>query len=104
MSLINEAFEHCYLNRPETNSKFINLINSDDGDYSRYLFFYLSNLIKNHDFEKAVQISKTINVLDSNLLIQQTKNWLDNENFKKFKQFFSCENEQDIIDHIKKKN
>ena len=97
LSLINEAFEHCYLNRPETNSKFINLINSDDGDYSRYLFFYLSNLIKNHDFEKAVQISKTINVLDSNLLIQQTKNWLDNENFKKFKQFFSCENEQDII-------
>ena len=41
LSLINDAFQYCYLNQPETNSKFINLINSDEGDYTRYLFFIL---------------------------------------------------------------
>ena len=43
ISLINDAFKHCYLNEPETSSKFISLINSDDGDYTRYLFFYFNN-------------------------------------------------------------
>ena len=27
----------------------------------------------------------------------QSKNWIDNSNFKKFKKFFSCENEADIL-------
>ena len=97
LSLINEAFQYCYLNKKETDSKFINLINSEEGDYTRYLFFYLNNLIKNKDFQNAIQISKSINVLDSNLLIQQSKQWIDNSNFNKFNEFFSCENEADIL-------
>jgi len=97
LSLINEAFKYCYLNQPETNSKFINLINSDEGDYTRYLFFYLNNLIKKKDFETAIQISKSINDLDSNLLIQQAKHWIYNSNFNKFDTFFSCQNEADIL-------
>ena len=97
LSLINEAFEYCYLNKKDTNSKFNKLIKSKDGDYSRYLFFYLSNLIENNEYSKAVQISNSINILDSNLLILQSKNWIDNSNFEKFKNFFSCENETDII-------
>ena len=97
LSLINDSFKYCYLNHPEADLKFINLINSEDGDYSRYLFFYLHNLINNQDFESAIQISKTINVLDSNLLIQQTKQWINNSNFEKFNKFFSCKNESDIL-------
>ena len=97
LTLINEAFKYCYLNQPDANLKFINLINSEDGDYSRYLFFYLQNLIKNQDFEGATRISKSINILDSNLLIQQAKNWINNSDFQKFNKFFSCENESDII-------
>jgi len=97
LSSINEAFQYCYLNKPETSSKFINLINSDQGDYTRYLFFYFKNLIRNKDFESAHQISKTINVLDDNLLILQSKQWLDKSRYDKFNQFFSCENEADII-------
>ena len=93
LSLINEAFKYCYLNQPDADLKFINLINSEDGDYSRYLFFYLQNLIKNQDFESAIRISKSINILDSNLLIQQAKNWINNSDFQKFNKFFSCENE-----------
>ena len=97
LSSINEAFQYCYLNQPETNSKFINLINSSDGDYTRYLFFYLGNLIKEKDFKNVLKTSTAINVLDSNLLTQQAKQWVDNSNFNKFEDFFSCENEADIL-------
>jgi len=97
LSLINKAFQYCYLNQSEANSAFVNLINSDEGDYTRYLFFYLNNLIRNKDFESAKQISNTINVLESNLLIQQSKKWLDESNYNKFSQIFSCKNEQDIL-------
>ena len=97
LSLINEVFEYCYLNSPETNSKFENLINSNSGNYKRYLFFYLNNLIKRNDFEKAILISKDINILESNLLIQQSKQWIDNSVFAKFDNFFSCQNESHIV-------
>ena len=97
LSLINDAFKHCYLNKPETSSKFISLINSDDGDYTRYLFFYFYNLIENKNFEGAKKISKTLNVLDRNLLISQSKQWLDKSNYDKFSQIFSCKNEADIL-------
>ena len=97
LSSINEAFQYCYLNQPESNLKFINLINSDEGDYTRYLFFYLNNLIKEKDFKSALRTSREIKALDSNLLIQQAKQWIDNSNFNKFDHFFSCENEADIL-------
>ncbi len=97
LSKINQAFQYCYLNQPETNSEFINIINSNQGDYTRYLFFYFNNLIKNKDFESAQQISKTINIIDSSLLIQQSKRWLDKSDYNKFSQIFSCYNEEDIL-------
>ena len=97
LSKINQAFQYCYLNQPETNSEFINIINSNQGDYTRYLFFYFNNLIKNKDFESAQQISKTINIIDSSLLIQQSKRWLDKSDHNKFSQIFSCYNEEDIL-------
>ena len=40
LSLINEAFQNCYLDLPKTDSKFLNLINSDDGDYTISIFLY----------------------------------------------------------------
>ena len=97
LSLINEAFQRCYLNQTEANSKFLNLFNSDEGDYTRYLFFYLNNLIEKKNFESAIKLSKEINTLNSNLLIQQSKKWIDNSNFAKFSNIFSCNNESDIL-------
>ena len=57
LSLIVNAFQSCYLNSNKTDSHFLNLINSAEGDYSRYLFFYLSNVIENKDYKTAKQIS-----------------------------------------------
>tara|TARA_Y100001949_G_scaffold43006_1_gene35361 strand:+ start:410 stop:2086 length:1677 start_codon:yes stop_codon:yes gene_type:complete len=97
LSLIVNAFQNCYLNSNKTDSHFLNLINSAEGDYSRYLFFYLSNVIENKDYKTAQQISKTIEPFSSTLLISQSKKWIDNENYKKFNKHFSCQNENDLL-------
>ena len=97
LSLIVSAFQNCYLNSNKTDSHFLNLINSAEGDYSRYLFFYLSNVIENKDYKTAQQISKTIEPFSSTLLISQSKKWIDNENYKKFNKHFSCQNENDLL-------
>ena len=96
-SLIVNAFQNCYLNSNKTDSHFLNLINSAEGDYSRYLFFYLSNVIENKNYKTAQQISKTIEPFSSTLLISQSKKWIDNENYKKFNKHFSCQNENDLL-------
>ena len=97
LSLITTAFQNCYLNSNGINSHFINLINSAEGDYSRYLFFYLTKLIENKDYDSAIQIASTIDPLTSDLLIAQTKKWIEQSNFKKFKKHFSCKRESDIL-------
>ena len=56
LSLITRAFQTCYLNSNLTDSYFINLINSPKGEYSRYLFFYLANLIEKKNYNEAKQL------------------------------------------------
>jgi len=91
---INEAFEYCYLNRSETSAKLINI---KDNFSTRYLFFYLNNLINKKDFETAIKTTREINDLNSDLLSQQSKLWINNSNFEKFEKIFSCKNETDIL-------
>ena len=97
LNLISQAFQECYLNEYKSSRKFITLINSEEGDYSRYLFFYLRNLINNGDLDTAKQISTNINSLDSNLLISQSKFWIEENKFNKFTEVFSCQNPKHII-------
>ena len=97
LTLINTAFQECYIESGKDKNYFLNLINSEDGDYSRYIYFYLSSLINNKDFKTAKSLSNTINELDSNLLILQSKKWIENEEYENFTDYFSCKNEADII-------
>ena len=97
IDVITNAFQNCYLNSNKTNSHFLNLINSQEGDYSRYLFFYLGNVIENRDYDIANEISKTIEPLKSSLLIAQANMWVDENNYKKFNHYFSCKNENDLL-------
>ena len=97
LSLITEAFQNCYLENPRAKSNFLNLINSDDGDYSRYLFFYLSSIIKDKDLGTAKQIAQTIDELESNLLINQSKSWINNSKLELFEKVFSCQKDENIL-------
>ena len=98
-SLINKAFQSCYLNSKKTDSLFLNLINASSSgrDYSRYLFFYLSYLLNQGDKEAVEQISSTIDPINNGLLISQTKIWIDSQNYKKINKIFSCANEAHLL-------
>ena len=97
LSLIAEAFQRCHYNDQRTSSFFLNLINSQQGDYSRYIFFYINYLIQNKEFDQAKSVIDQIDYIGSTLLLTQTKSWIDNNKFKSFEKIFSCKNHNDII-------
>ena len=97
LSLISQAFQRCYLNQDNTRSFFLNLINNQQGDYSRYIFFYINHLIENGNIDEARAITNQINYINSTLLLSQSKSWVDNNKFKEFKKIFSCRNHNDIV-------
>ncbi len=94
---INNAFQSCYLDNPKTLDYFNRLQSSEAADYSRYLFFYVNYLIHKKRFDLVKEISMEIDELSSNLIILQTKSWIDKNNFNEIKQIFSCKNENDIL-------
>ncbi len=96
LSRINSAFQKCYIEPNSPNNHFTSLINQEDGDYSRYLFFYLINNSIINKIETSAIVS-TIDPLNSNILISQSKDWIENKKFYKFSEFFSCESEKDIL-------
>ena len=97
LSLIAETFQRCYLGDLNTENYFSNLINKNEADYSRYIYFYLSYLIQNKKFEQAKIETNDINYINSTLLLSQGKSWIENENFEKFNEVFSCKNHNHII-------
>ncbi len=94
---INNAFQSCYLNNLKTLDYFDKLKSSEVADYSRYLFFYVNYLIHKKRFDLVKEISFEIDELSSNLIILQTKSWIDKSNFSEIKEIFSCNNENDIL-------
>ena len=97
ISIINQAFQRCYLKKENTRSSFLNLINNPDGDYSRYIFFYINFLIENNKIDEAKAVSNQLEYINSTLLLSQSKSWIEEENFKEFNNIFSCTNHNDIV-------
>ena len=58
LSLIALAFQEAYLESNYNSKYFLKLMNSEDGDYSRYLFFHLTDIINKNDTELAIEISE----------------------------------------------
>ena len=96
-TLINETFQRCHLSDKNTNSYFSNLINNSKADYSRYIYFYLTHLIENNNFEEAETITNEIDYIGSTLLISQGKSWVESKEFKKFNEVFSCKDYNHLI-------
>ena len=97
LSLISMAFQSCYLGEKQTQSYFDNLIHNNEIDYSRYIFFYINNLIEQSKFQMVKDTADQIDFLNSSLLIMQTKNWIDNKKLEKFTEIFSCKSESNIL-------
>ena len=97
LGLINLALQNCYLETVETENLFINLINLEDEANSRYLFFYSNYLADQKKYSKIKNLYKKVELINSTLLIAQSKKWVDTQNYDIFNSFFSCKNSSDII-------
>ena len=97
LSLISQMFQRCYLKESNTGSFFVNLINNQQGDYSRYIFFYINYLIENKKIEEAKEIAGQLEYINSTLLLSQSRSWIENGKFKEFNKIFSCNNHNDIV-------
>ena len=97
LSLISQSFQRCYLEEKNTGSFFLNLINNQQGDYSRYIFFYINYLIDNQKIDEAKAVGDQLKYINSTLLLTQTKSWLDKNKIKEFNKIFSCKNHNDVI-------
>ncbi len=97
LSLIAETFQRCYIEDKRTSSFFLNLINNQQGDYSRYVFFYLNYLIDNNKLDEARLVVEQIDYINSTLLLSQSKSWVDKEKFDNFKKIFSCKDHNDLV-------
>ena len=97
LSLIAETFQRCYLNDEKTEAYFLNLINSQQGDYSRYIFFYLNHLIDKNKINAAENVVSQFDYMNSTILLSQSKSWVENKKFKEFNKIFSCQNHKDVV-------
>tara|TARA_B100000902_G_C27306467_1_gene915771 strand:- start:102 stop:1787 length:1686 start_codon:yes stop_codon:yes gene_type:complete len=97
ISIISQAFQRCYLKKDNTGSSFLNLFNNPNGDYSRYKFFYANFLIENKKIIEARNLFKDVEIINSALLLSQSKSWIDKGKYKNFTKIFSCSNHNDIV-------
>ena len=97
LSIISETFEKCYLKDKDADQYFLKLLNDQESDYTRYIYFYISYLIENNRILEAKKIASRFDYINTTLLLSQGKSWIENENSKNFTKVFSCTNPNDII-------
>jgi tetratricopeptide (TPR) repeat protein len=97
LSIISETFQRCYLGDPKTDAYFSNLINDNETDYTRYIYFYLGYLIEDNRINDAKKITSDIEFINTTLLLAQGKSWIENENAQKLTEVFSCKNHNDLV-------
>ena len=97
LSFISETFQRCYLDDENTSSFFLKLINNEKTDYSRYIYFYLTYLIKRNQIKEAKAVTNDLDYINATLLLSQGKSWIEKNQFKKFGKVFSCSNHNDIL-------
>ena len=93
---ISLAFLSCYFDLKNTDKRFEEFIEYD-GSNSRYIYFYLDYLIEQNKINKIDQVLQNINQLNKPLLIAQSVKWIEEKNYNKLNNLFSCKNEKDII-------
>tara|TARA_B100000989_G_scaffold104892_1_gene76852 strand:+ start:1760 stop:3436 length:1677 start_codon:yes stop_codon:yes gene_type:complete len=97
LSSISDTFLRCYLDDPKTDEYFSNLINNNETDFTRYVYFYLTYLIENGRLLEVKEITNEIDFINTTLLLSQGKEWVENGSEQKLAEIFSCKNHNDLI-------
>ena len=93
-----KGFLKCYFDMQDTQSFFEEIIQNKDYNFSRYNFFLANYLIFNNKEKEAIKVIKnTRKKIGSNLLIEETENFLKDGKNEKIKKFFNCKNPNDPI-------
>ena len=98
---IQSSLLHCYFGTSTTESSFRKLISNKQYSFSRYNFFLANYFIstKNEGAAKRLLESEK-NLYNSNLLIQQARNFIVNKKTEKIQNIFDCKNQNDDIAEI----
>tara|TARA_B110000438_G_scaffold301800_1_gene357660 strand:+ start:672 stop:2384 length:1713 start_codon:yes stop_codon:yes gene_type:complete len=95
---IQEVFINCYLDNENVDTSFQKLINSKEINYNRYIYFYINYLYSKKRYNDAKNIiDANIDNFNSNILLDQTKKWIDNNQIDKIKNLFNCKNPKHLI-------
>ena len=98
---IQNSFLNCYFDTPKTPVAFENIIGKEESSFSRYNFFLLNYFVSKNQIESAkILASKSLNFYNSNLLIRQAKNFINNKKSEKITNFFNCKNPEDVMAEI----
>ena len=96
-TIIQETFINCYLNK-NVDESFLKLLNFTEIDYTRYIFFYVNYLFSKKRNNEAVDIIKRYtDVLDSNILLDQTKFWIKDKKYSEITKIFDCKNPKHLL-------
>ncbi len=95
---INNVFLNCYFDTLYVEKEFLNLINDQTTDFSRYTFFYANYLLKKDLSKKANSILKVkLNDVPRNLLLNQLYSDINLKKQNYLQNNFNCKNISDII-------
>ena len=96
-TIIQETFINCYLNK-NVDESFLKLLNFTGIDYTRYIFFYVNYLFSKKRNNEAVDIiKKYTDILDSNILLDQTKFWIKDRKYSEITKIFDCKNPEHLL-------
>ena len=97
-ALINDAFINCYLDNKKVEENFLRIINPNTLNFTRYNFFYINFLVSKNRKNDALKIlEKNNDIFNTNLLLNQTRSWLQNEKANKVRKIFDCRNPNHLI-------
>ena len=97
-ALINDTFINCYLDNKKIDAGFLELINPNTLNFTRYNFFYVNFLVSKNRKNEALKILERYNdILDTNLLLAQTRLWFKKGKTNKVKKIFDCRNPNHLI-------
>ena len=97
LSSISDTFLRCYLDDPKTDQYFSSLINNNETDFTRYVYFYLTYLVEKGRLLEVKEITNEIDFINTTLLLSQGKDWVENESEQKLVEIFSCKKHNDLV-------
>lgn len=96
--IINDAFISCYLDNKDTDKKFLQLIDPNTLNYVRYNHFYINFLLSKDRKSEALKLLKeNYNIFGPNILLHQTRSWLEDNKENKIIEIFNCKKPKNLI-------